>query len=219
MINYNNYKCAIFDLDGTLLHSTGIWKKIDIDFMGKRNIPVTPEFEKEIKLHNFETGAEYVVREFGLKETPQQVMEEWFGMAIDAYAYDITIKENVKEYLQFLKNMGYKLAVATASDEILFKPCLKRNGIYEMFDSFTQAKEVERGKNFPDIYYLAANKMGVKPEECIVFEDVLGAVRAAKSGGFFVVGVADVSSSDDEEQIKNDCDVFITDYNELMDKE
>ncbi|MGN0316595.1 MAG: HAD family hydrolase [Lachnospira sp.] len=219
MINYNNYKCAIFDLDGTLLHSTGIWKKIDIDFMGKRNIPVTPEFEKEIKLHNFESGAEYVVREYGLNETPKQVMKEWFDMAIDAYANEITIKVNVKEYLHFLKEKGYKLAVATASDEILFKPCLERNGIYDMFDSFTQAKEVERGKNFPDIYYMAAKKTGVKPEECIVFEDVLGAVKAAKTGNFFVVGVADVSSSDDEELIKNHCDIFINDYKELMDKE
>lgn len=216
VIDYNNYQCAILDLDGTLLRSTNVWKEIDCKFMGERNIPITPEFTEKIKLLNFEKGAEYVVQEYGLSETKEEVMKLWFDMAMDAYANDILLKEYAREYLYFLKKKGYKLAVATSSDEILFKPCLKRNGIYDLFDTFTQAKEVERGKNYPDIYLKAAQKTGVAPDKCIVFEDVLGAVRAAKSGGFFVVAVADELSVSDEDEIRRCADVFISSYKELI---
>lgn len=77
-----------------------------------------------------------------------------------------------------------KLTVATSSTHTLFEKCLKRNGIYDLFDSFTETHEVERGKGYPDVYELAAARCQTDTAHCIVFEDILKAVQGAKKGGF-----------------------------------
>lgn len=211
-----DFKCAIFDLDGTILDSTMIWEEVDRDFLEKRGIPLTQEFKDEIKIHNFETGSEYVVRKYGLSETPKQVRDEWFGMVKNLYDNEVVLKSHAKEYLQLLKSRGVILAVATASDSLLFENCLKRNGIYDFFHSFTQASEVQRGKKFPDIYLRAAEKSCVEAADCVVFEDVLPAVRAAVSGGFYTVAVADRASMEDWDEMRLESNYFLYDYMEIM---
>lgn len=216
MSDFSRFSCFIFDLDGTLLDSTSIWAKVDMDFLGKRGIPNTREYMEEIKLHTFETGAVYTKEKFGLSETVDEIIKEWFDMAYDAYSKDVCVKPYAKQFLSNLKASGKTLAVATSSDEILFKDCLKRNEIFDLFDSITQTKEVLRGKRFPDVYLKAASKSSKKVSDCLVFEDVLSAIQAAKAGGFKVVGVYDESSKDDWEEIKRTADYFIYSYKELL---
>ena len=181
MLDLNRFKCAIFDLDGTLLDSTKVWEQVDIDFMKNHGLEITDEFVQEIKSHNFETGSVYVVEKYNLKETPKEVMDEWFD-----------------------------------SDRCLYEDCLKRNGIYDYFEDFTQTNEVQRGKKFPDVYLRAADKAGFKPCECVVFEDIYTAISAAKQGGFYTVAMYDESSDDDKDSIIKISDIFIEDYKSLM---
>ena len=61
--DFGRFRCAIFDLDGTLLNSTDVWAKVDIDFLGKRNIEVPEDFIRKIKTHNFATGSKYVLKD------------------------------------------------------------------------------------------------------------------------------------------------------------
>lgn len=216
MINIDEIECAIFDLDGTLLDSTDVWVKIDYDFMGKRGLEVTEKYMEEIKTHNLSTGAEYVVKEYGLNESPDDVLKEWYDAAQHAYDYEVVLKPYAKEYLEKLKSKGIKLAVATSSDRELFEKCLKRNEIYNLFDSITTTSEVERGKKFPDVYIEAARRCSVDIDKCVVFEDILSATKAAKSGGFKVVVVADEASKSDEREIRAICDAFINSYEEIL---
>lgn len=215
-IDIKKYKCCIFDLDGTLIDSTSVWHQVDIDFLEKRGISILEDFVNEIKIHTFESGAKYVVERFGLDEKPEDIMKEWFDMAVYAYDNEIELKDGVRELLQFIKQQGLQIALATSSDRKLFEKCLKRNAIYDFFDSFTQTNEVARGKSFPDVYECAASKCGVKKEECIVFEDVLAAVKGAKKGGFFTVAVQDKASVKDEAEIKRAADIYIKNYSELQ---
>lgn len=212
-----DFRCAILDLDGTLLNSTGVWEQIDIEFLGKRGIEVPQDFMEAIKVHNFYSGAEYAIERFNLKENPEDIVKEWYDMAIYEYANNITIKPYVKEYLTFLKEKGIKLVVATSSDRILYESCLRRNGIYDLFEEFTQTDEVERGKGHPDVYIRAAEKAGVSIEDCVVYEDILKAIEGSKAGKFFTVGVADRGSKQDEARIRNICDVYIESYKDLLD--
>jgi HAD superfamily hydrolase (TIGR01509 family) len=215
-LNLEQMKCAILDLDGTLLDSTHVWEKIDVDFLGKRGLTVTQDYMHAIKTHNFTTGSKYVVERFNLDEKPEDIAVEWQEMAQTEYDKNIMLKPYAYEFLCRIKNSGIKLALATSSKHSLFEKCLKRNGIYELFDTFTETHEVSRTKEFPDVYDLAAERAGAGIEECVVFEDILTAVRGAKSGGFFTVAVYDKASENDAEKIKKECDRYIFSYKELL---
>lgn len=115
-----------------------------------------------------------------------------------------------------LKNNGVKLAIATASEEELFGPLLKKHGVYDLFDNITTLDEVSRGKGFPDIYEKAAGKMNIKNSDCIVFEDIYLGLKGAKDGGFLTVCMRDPSSEKDREKILSICDKYIESFKEML---
>ena len=216
-INFMDFQCAIFDLDGTLINSTGVWNKVDEDFFNRRNVIMPPEFPQVIKTHTLMSGAVYIKDRLSLPESPEDIVKEWHDAAVYAYHNDVRIKQYVKELLELLKNSyGYKIGLATSNTHELYDQCLINNGIYDYFDSFTQSDEVERLKGFPDIYEKSAERMGVPKEECIVFEDVYQAVKGARMGNFFTVAVEDSASVDDREEIIKIADVYIKSFRELV---
>jgi HAD superfamily hydrolase (TIGR01509 family) len=207
-----DFEYAIFDLDGTILDSSDVWSMVDEKFLSKRGIPVTNDYLEEIKKHNFESGAIYTVEKYGLKEDPKDIEKEWFDEAYKAYRDDIILKPGAYKFIKELVNKNVKLAVATSSDEILYKECLIRNGVYDFFDAIVQTKEVKRGKQFPDVYLEAARRIGGDPRKCVVFEDLYMALRAAKTAGFTTVGVYDKANLDDIDKIKEISDLYIEEY-------
>ena len=216
-INFMDFQCAIFDLDGTLINSTGVWNKVDEDFFNRRNVIMPPEFPQVIKTHTLMSGAVYIKDRLSLPESPEDIVKEWHDAAVYAYHNDVRIKPYVKELLELLKNSyGYKIGLATSNTHELYDQCLINNGIYDYFDSFTQSDEVERLKGFPDIYEKSAERMGVPKEECIVFEDVYQAVKGARMGNFFTVAVEDSASADDREEIIKIADVYIKSFRDLV---
>ena len=216
-INFMDFQCAIFDLDGTLINSTGVWNKVDEDFFNRRNVIMPPEFPQVIKTHTLMSGAVYIKDRLSLPESPEDIVKEWHDAAVFAYHNEVRIKPYVRELLELLKQeYGYKIGLATSNTHELYDQCLINNGIYDYFDSFTQSDEVERLKGFPDIYEKSAERMGVPKEECIVFEDVYQAVKGARMGNFFTVAVEDSASADDREEIIKIADVYIKSFRELV---
>ena len=108
------------------------------------------------------------------------------------------------------------MAVATSSDRELFIPTLERENIIDYFDDIVTVGEVERGKEFPDVYLEAAKRINADVEESVVFEDILTAIKGAKTGGFKVVAVSDPKSENIQEQIKKTADLYISSYREIL---
>lgn len=212
----NNFKAAIFDMDGTLIDSMWVWHKIDVDFLEKRGFAMPHNLKDEIEHLTFLQTAEYFKSRFKLDSTLQEIMDEWNTMAEDEYEYNVKLKSGVAEYLNFLKNSGIKIGLATSNCSTLINKVLKSTNIYDYFDSITTVDEVKRGKNFPDIYLLAADKLKVNPEECVVFEDILPAVIGAKSAGMTVIGVHDSYSEYQKNDIKYNADKYIYKFEELL---
>lgn len=211
----NNIKAAIFDMDGTLVDSMWIWEKIDIDFLKERNLDFPSDLRESIEHLSFEGVAEYFKKRFQLSENIDTIMDIWNNMAFNHYKYDVKLKPGAKEYLSFLKSSGIKLALATSNSDILLEVTLKKNDIFHYFDTIVTTSEVSRGKNFPDIYLLAADRLKVSPKDCIVFEDILPAIMGAKAAGMTVVGVQDDYSNKDKQLIMENADHYINEYTEL----
>nr|HML46766.1 HAD family phosphatase [Clostridia bacterium] len=169
--------------------------------LGKRGIPVTDEYVKAVTSMGFQEAAEYTVRRYGLAQTVEEIIDEWKRMCRKAYGHSVLLKPYAKETLLRLRRSGIKLGVATALSPDLFVPALERNGVHAWFDAFASLQEVQRGKGFPDIYLLAAQRLDAEPSRCMVFEDILAGILGAKSGGFQTCGVYDESSAHDWEKI------------------
>ncbi len=186
-----DFQAAIFDLDGTLLDSMDVWEQIDVEFLAKRGLAVPDGYINAICARSFKEAAEYTIKLFGFSEEPAAIISEWNAMALDKYSHAVRTKPYVKEYLTQLKAHGIKLAVATGLPPVLYKPALRNNGIFDLFDALCSSEDVSRGKEFPDLFLYAAEKIQVAPKDCIVFEDIFPAVRSARLAGMKVYGVYD----------------------------
>ncbi|MBR4429087.1 MAG: HAD family phosphatase, partial [Clostridia bacterium] len=129
-------KGAIFDLDGTLLDSLGVWGDVDRRFFERRGLSMPADYQALIKGLSFIDTARFTKRLLGLDESPEEIAMEWHRDVIDEYALSVLLKPGAVEYLQALSDSGVKLAVATTSREELFVPCLKRNKVYRLFSAF-----------------------------------------------------------------------------------
>lgn len=208
-MDIKDFKGHIFDLDGTLTRSNHVWSKIDEEFLGKRGIKVPEDYFKQVSAMNFEQAAVYTNDRFSLGENIQDIMNEWFDMAVYEYTNVIELCGNAGEYVRKLKEQGRKIALATASTEELYKPVLKRNGILECFDCFVSTEQVKRGKGFPDVYELAAEKLGLDAQDCVVYEDIVEGIKGAKAGGFFAVACLNDHYSHDWDEMREIADEIV----------
>ncbi len=209
------FSAAIFDLDGTLIESNSVWAKIDKRILNKRGIPCSDDFAAKLSSLTYEEAAEEMHR-LGVKEDTESLIKEFNALAVQEYRYNIFLKDNAKEYLEYLKGRGVKLALATASPKELYEPVLRHNGVYGYFDAFCTTAEAGKSKDYPDVYLLAASELGVSPAECAVFEDVLNGIVSAKNAGMTVIGVYDKYSSNDIVTIRLRSDKFIMNFSEMI---
>ena len=159
----NQGKGAIFDLDGTLLDSMGVWDQVDVDFLAKRGIEVPDDYMQKVAAMQFRQIAEYTIARFGLSDTPEALMEEWDHMARVMYATVVEAKPYAREYLESLKASGAKLAVATSLPPMLREPAMKHVGIFDYFDDVVSVDDAgDVGKTEPDVYLLAASRLGLR---------------------------------------------------------
>ena len=138
------------------------------------------------------------------------------GYALEEYTYRVPAKENVIEVLRALKARGDDLNVLTASPHVTLDPCLKRLGIYDLFTNVWSCNDFGTNKADPEIYRMAAEKLGRDVSEVIFLDDNYNADKTAKEAGMKVIGVYDESSKDYVDEIKSVTDGYIYNFKELL---
>lgn len=211
-----NIEAVIFDLDGTLIDSMSIWAQIDSDYLKEFNISVPPNLHEEITHLTLTQTANYFKTKFNIKDDEATIINRWNDMAFYHYSNTIKLKEGVIEYLDYLKAKNIKISLATSNSIPLLEATLKNNDIYHYFDAITVTEEVKKSKSNPDVYLLAASKINVKPENCLVFEDVVQAVKGAKLAGMTVYAIYDEVSKNQRDELTNYADLYVESYNDLI---
>lgn len=212
----NKFKAAIFDLDGTLIDSMGIWKVIDEEYLNTYGFDVPENLQEEITHLTIIETAMYFKEKFNIKDDIETIINTWNDMAYNHYSNTIKLKEGVIEFLYYLKSNNIKIGLATSNTQPLLEATLKNNNIYDYFDSITISEEVGVSKANPDIYLLSAQKLNVDPKDCIVFEDIVQAVKGAKLAGMTVYSIYDESSADQKDELIKVSDKYILNYLELI---
>lgn len=207
-----DFKAAIFDLDGTLIDSMWVWEKVDKEFLAKRNLSVPKNYGENIAGLSFEQTAQYTIDNLGLTDSVQELVAEWNEMGAYEYANNVKLRAHAKDYLLKLKSLGVRLSTATSLSPVLSELVLKSNGVYDLFHEQCHADEVGKGKTEPDIFLLAAKKLGVDPEHCIVFEDILPGVISAKKAGMKVFCVHDEYSKHNISKIQDIVEDYLYDF-------
>ena len=162
---------TIFDLDGTLIDSNGVWLQIDLKFLEDRGLLHSREYSEYVSHATYQNAAAYTKSLFHLPETAAEILQIWSEMAYEAYAKTIRLKPFARDYLSLLSSRGETMAIATSCMDHLCSAVLEQTGIRPFFSSVTTVREISRDKSSPDIFLLAAEKEGVAPAQCTVFED------------------------------------------------
>ncbi len=202
-------KGAIFDIDGVLLDSMGIWDDLGARYL--RSLGRIPEegLNKILFSMSMEQGAEYLNEHYGLNKSVKETVDGIGKMLEDYYFYEVLLKPGAKEILEFLKSKSIKMAAATSSPRTHIEKALSRNGLLGYIDKIYTTSEVGVSKHSPDIYNLAADFLKTKSEETLVFEDSLYALNTAKEAGFVTVGVFDEKGESNQAELENQADLYL----------
>lgn len=206
---------AVFDVDGTLLDTMGIWEEAGARYL--RSVGKFPEEKlgKEMASMTIEEGAEYMKSRYKLTESPDAVVRGVLGIVQDFYLFEAQPKPGSVSFLNALFKRGVPVSAATSSDKRLVKAAFERIGIDKYFREILTCSEVGAGKTEPVIYQKAACGLCSLPEETYVFEDALYAAQTAHNAGFRTAGVYDRYSEGDRLQIEKITDIYLTDFTDF----
>lgn len=209
-------KGAIFDVDGTLLDSMPVWWRVSERFFKEHEVEITSERFWKYTDMRLEDSLPEIRDEFELDMTIDEMIAEFRRLAAIEYRCSVQLKPYAKEYMEKLREKGVKIAIATSGYEELCKAAFERLGVWEYIDARAFSDEVGVDKSNPNVYLLAAERIGVEASECVVFEDIAVGIAGAKKGGFKTCAVYDKSNEGDTEILKQLADIYIKSWSELI---
>lgn len=208
-------KGIIFDVDGTLLDSMGIWQDVGVRYLEKQGVKPEPGLSEILFPLGIEEGAVYLKEHYHLEQSVDQMIAGVLDTVRDFYYNEVQLKPGVTDYLASLYQKGISMVVATSSERELVEAAFRRLNITNYIEKIFTCSEVGAGKNRPVIYQKASEYLEAGPEEICVFEDVLHALETAKRAGFHTVGVYDRFSADDNEKIQETAELYLEDMTEV----
>ena len=182
---------VIFDLDGVLADSEPWWNEIDATLLAEYGVTYRGEYHQNVLGVSYRLAVEFYKKAFGLPVSTEEIMRRRGEIATEFFANRVGLFPNVEEVLEELRQMKLHLAVATSSVSASARPFLDRHQLTGFFEIIVTGEEVERGKPAPDIYLCTAQKLGIPADKCLVIEDALPGVAAAKAAKMRVAAIPD----------------------------
>src|SRR6266581_8561380 len=185
------FRAVIFDLDGLLADSEPWWNQIDAKLLAEYGVTYRGDYHRNVLGVSYRLAVEFYKNAFHISAPVEDLMRRRGEMATDFFANRVGLFPSAKTTLGQLCEMKLHLAVATSSVSGSARPFLDRTEIRSLFGVVVTGDEVQRGKPHPDIYLRTAEKLGISPEACIVIEDALAGIAAAKAANMRVAAIPD----------------------------
>ncbi|MBO4914131.1 MAG: HAD-IA family hydrolase [Oscillospiraceae bacterium] len=205
----------LFDLDGTLIDSNGIWAEVDRVFLSRRGLPYTREYRDGMAHMIFPLAAQFTKEYCRLDESCEDIMAEWMELAKDNYSH-VALKPFARELLEKLRSQGERLAVFTSAVPEHCDTALAVHALTPYFERVVYAHELGINKSSVEAFLRTADILGVAPKDCTLLDDSVRSCRAAKEAGLHVIGVYDAVFADVEAEMPDVCDRFIRSLEELL---
>ena len=205
----------LFDLDGTLLDSNGIWKQVDREFLARRGLPYTHAYYEGVAHTILPLAAKFTKEFCHLSESCEDIMAEWMELAGDLYAH-VPVKPGVRAFLRQCQAEDRRMAVVTSSVPSHCRTALEHLDLTKYFEGCFFAHDLGLEKQNPVLWQTVADRCSVRPEDCTVFDDSFSACRGARDARMRVVGVYDQLFAQDERAMMEFCDVYLHSFTELL---
>jgi HAD superfamily hydrolase (TIGR01509 family) len=208
------FQAVTFDLDGVLADSEPWWNQIDTKLLAEHGVNYRGEYHRNVLGVSYQVAVEFYRNALNISASVEELMRRRGEIATDFFANRVGLFPSAKTTLEQLREMRLCLAVATSSVSASARPFLERTGIGSFFHVVVTGDEVLRGKPHPDIYLRTTKKLGMHPEACLVIEDALAGVAAAKAANMRVAAIPDTRFVDPL-QYKKEADYLLTNLSEI----
>lgn len=206
----------LFDFDGTLVDSNGVWEEVDNTFLARRGLTPTQEYSETVGHSIFPLAAQFTIDYYHLDTTPQAIMDEWTQLGREAYLSQVPAKPGALAFLDQCRRQGQTMVLLTACVPEFCQAALKRLNMENYFSRLIFVQELGMLKKDPATFVHVLKELGATPEDSTLYEDSPGACAAAKKAGLTVVGVYDPFYARYEGELKELCHQYIYSFTELL---
>lgn len=208
-------EAVLFDLDGTLIDSMWVWPEIDVEFMAKYGLTPHQSLGDEVEGMSFSETAAYFKEYYHLPLSVEHIKEIWNQMAYEKYRTEVPMKAGAEQLLRYLNARNVPTAIATSNSVQLVNTIASTHHVLQTIDCVVTSCDVNAGKPSPDVYLEAAKRLHVRPENCLVFEDIYNGIVAGKRAGMKVCAVWDHFSRNQTLRKKEAADYYIRTFEEI----
>lgn len=206
---------AIFDCDGTLLDTMGLWHSMESELARMANHTLSAEEVEALCTFTLPETARYFHEHHGLGESAAEVEALVHRMAVDYYRTQALPRPGAKEFLEALQAAGIPCAVASSSPHSMLGPGLEGSGLAPLIAHVVSVDDVGASKREPAVFDRARELLGTSRAQTWVFEDSAYALKCARDAGYPTVAVWDCDESGTFEELSALADIAVHNWGEL----
>ena len=190
MADNRKLEAVLFDMDGVVVDSEPLWTEAEKQLLARRNLPYSPSLKTAMMGRDARGAVGFLMEHYALAESLGELIEERNQLIAELFKEHLKAIPSALELVRSVIAAGTMTGLVSSSPKPLVELALEKLGATGLFDLTLSGDQVVRGKPAPDIYITAAEKLGVRPEYCLVIEDAPHGVAAAKDAGMCCLAIS-----------------------------